>query len=183
MFVFPLHVPFTLDYNSNSETKISRKFSLQEATEFCQKSSDEECDFDENVSEQELMIVNCTSLSMENQIINFWRTNKALTSEDKQSNNGDAEANELVTNAQFDRGCKKYALSSIPTSLDEVNYDMINFDNVEAKEVDIPLDKKKKRKLTWTTTKPKQNIRQASLNIIPNRPGIKPEFCVSLIHI
>ena len=53
MFVFLLHVPFTLDYNSNSETEMSRKISLQEGIEFCQTSSDEESDFDENVSEHE----------------------------------------------------------------------------------------------------------------------------------
>ena len=44
---------FTLDYNSNSEIKMSRKISLQEAIEFCQRSTDEESDFDENVSEYE----------------------------------------------------------------------------------------------------------------------------------
>ena len=46
MFVFLLQVSFTLDYNSNSETKISRKIYLQEAIEFCQRSSDGESDFD-----------------------------------------------------------------------------------------------------------------------------------------
>ena len=44
---------FASDYNSNSETKMLRKISLQEAIEFCQRSSNEESDFDENVSEQE----------------------------------------------------------------------------------------------------------------------------------
>ena len=32
---------------------MSRKISLQEAIEFCQRSTDEESDFDENVSEYE----------------------------------------------------------------------------------------------------------------------------------
>ena len=104
---------------------------------------------------------------------------EALTSEDEQSDDGDAEADEPVANKKFHRRHKKYAISSIATSIDEISYDMIDFDNVKAKEVDVPLEKKGQtitKKITWTTPKPKQIIRLAPQNIIPNTPGVKPEF-------
>lgn len=63
-----------------------------------------------------------------------------MTPEDEQSDGGDAD--EPVANRQFYKRHKIYAVSSIATSLDKVNYDIINFDNVEVKEVDVPLEKK-----------------------------------------
>ena len=65
-----------------------------------------------------------------------------MTFEDEQRDDGDAEADEPIANRQFHRRYKKYDVSSIVTSLDEVNYDMINFVNFEAKEDGVPLEKK-----------------------------------------
>ena len=64
----------------------------------------------------------------------------------------------LLQKKNFIDDTKKYAISSIATSIDEVSYDMIDFDNVKAKEVDVPLEKKGQtitKKITWTTPKPK----------------------------
>lgn len=63
-----------------------------------------------------------------------------MTSEDEQSDGGDAD--EPVENRQFYKRHKIYAVSSIATYLDKFNYDIINFENVEVKEVDVPLEKK-----------------------------------------
>ena len=143
MFVFLLHVSFTLDYNSNSETEMSRKISLQEGIEFCQMSSDEESDFDENVSEHEADNSELyeTLYGEPNDKLSE-NKDEALTSENEQRDDDDAEPDEPAANRQFHRRHKKYTASSIATSLDEVSYDMIDFDNVEAKEVDVPLEKK-----------------------------------------
>ena len=37
--------------------------------------------------------------------------------------------------------------------------------------------KKETKKITWTTAKSTQNIRESPQNIIPNRSNPKPEFC------
>ena len=89
---------FTLDYNSNSnsETKMSRKFSLYEKIEFCQMSSDEKRDFDENVSKQEADSELHKTLYGEPNNKIFQNEDEALTSEDEQSDDGDKEANEPV---------------------------------------------------------------------------------------
>ena len=50
---------------------------------------------------------------------------------------------------------KKYAVSSIAISLDEINYGMIYFDNVEAKEVDVTLDCHQKNKFDHQKTQAK----------------------------
>ena len=68
---------------------------------------------------------------------------KDLTSEDEQSDDGDVETDEPVANRQFYKRHNKYAVSRFAISLEEVNYDMIDFDNVEAKDVDVPLEKKR----------------------------------------
>ena len=104
---------------------------------------------------------------------------KDLTSEDEQSDDGDVETDEPVANRQFYKRHNKYAVSRFAISLEEVNYDMIDFDNVEAKDVDVPLEKKGQsvtKKVAWTSTKPKQNILQAPQNIMFDRQGVKPEF-------
>lgn len=81
-------------------------------------------------------------------------------------------------NRQFHRRKKKYAVSSIATSLDEENYDITDYCNIDAKEIEVPLEKKGKKvtkKITWTTEKPNQGVRQNQQNVIPNRLGVKPE--------
>ena len=65
-----------------------------------------------------------------------------MASEDEQSDDGDVETDEPVANRQFYKRHNEYAVSRIAISLEEVNYDMIDFDNVEAKDVDIPLERK-----------------------------------------
>ena len=98
MFVFLLHVSFTLDYTSHSEKKkkkMSRKIYLQEAIELCQRSSDEGSDFDENVSKQEAgdsqlhetLYGEPNDKCLENE-------GEALTYENEQSDDGDAETDE-----------------------------------------------------------------------------------------
>ena len=80
---------------------------------------------------------------------------------------------------QFHRKKNKYLVRSVDTSLDENNYDRIDITSVEEKEIDVPLEKKEKqvtKEITWTTKKPMQNIRQGPQNIVPNRPGVKPEY-------
>ena len=122
---------------------MSGKISLQEAIKFCQRTSDKECDFDENVSEQEAGDSELhKTLHGEPDDKLLQNDDEDLTSEDEQSDDGDSEADEPVANRQFHRRHKKYAVSSIATSLDEVIYDMINFDKVEGKEVDISLEEK-----------------------------------------
>ena len=128
------YTSFTLDYNLNSETKMPRKISLQEAIEFCQKSFDEESDFDDSGLHETLHGEPNYKL-LENE-------DEALAFEDDQSDDGDTLADEPVANRQFHRQHQKYAVSSITTSLVEVNYDMIDFDNLEVKEADVPLEKK-----------------------------------------
>ena len=73
MFVFPLDVSFIFDHQSNSEKKMSRNISLQEAIEFCQRSSDKKVILMTTILNKNLMIVNCTKICMENQMINFQR--------------------------------------------------------------------------------------------------------------
>ena len=54
----------------------------------------------------------------------------------------------------------------------------IDVANVEQKEIDVPLEKKGKqvtKTITWTTKKPTENISQGPQNIVPKRPGVKPE--------
>ena len=74
---------------------MSRKNSLQEAIEFCQKSFDEENDFDNSELHETLYREPNYKLS-ENE-------DEALTSEDEQSHDGDALADEPVANRQFFR--------------------------------------------------------------------------------
>ena len=103
---------------------------------------------------KKLMIGNCMRLFIENQMINFRRTkmkpwhlrmNKVMVV---------MRMNLLQTDNSIN-DTKIYAVSSIATSLDKVNYDIINFDNVEVKEVDVPLEKK------WqTVTKKKPRLPQ-----------------------
>ena len=123
---------------------MSRKISLQEAIEFCQMRSDEESDFDENVSEDEADDSELhENLYREPNDKLLENEDGALTSEKEQSDDDDdMEAGEPVAIRQFHRQYKKYTVSSIAISLDKVKYDVIDFDNVEAKEVDIPLEKK-----------------------------------------
>ena len=100
---------------------------------------------------------------------------KKYPPEGEQSDN-DAEENETVANVnrQFHKQQNKYAVSSIATSLDEANYHMINTNIVKKEEnmtdtnivkkeeIDVPLQKKGNKvtkKITCTTAKPNQNIR------------------------
>ena len=88
---------------------------------------------------------------------------KKYPSEGEQSDN-DAEENETVANVnrQFHKQQNKYAVSSIAMSLDEANYNMIDTNIVKKEEIDVPLQKKGNKvtkKITCTTAKPNQNIR------------------------
>ena len=151
----------------------NRRISLSKAVDFCTRSSDEDTDNDETFSDQE------DSAANQNQTLYGAQTemlpeneNGDLTSEDEQSETDEMETAEN-SDRQFHRRKNKYLVCSIDTSLDENNYDMIDIANMEEKAIDVPLEKKGKqvtKKITWTTKKPTQNIRQGPQNIVPNRP-------------
>ena len=72
----------------------------------------------------------------------FRKVKMKSTSERKQSDDGDEESDEPVANRHFHRWHRKYAVSSIATSLDKVNNDITDFGKIQAKEGDVPLEKK-----------------------------------------
>ena len=152
---------------------MSRKISLREAIDFCTRSSDEDSDFEcEDEPEIDGDEMRDDKLS-ENE-------DEPLTSESEEES-GDEVPDDIepVRNREFHGRKQKYAVSSIETSLDESNYNMTDYDDIEVEEIEVPLEKKKQtvtKKITWTTEKPNQRIRQNQQNVIPNRPGVKPIF-------
>ena len=82
------------------------------------KSSDKESGFDENFFKQEADDSELhETLHGEPNDKLLEKEDEALTSEDEQSDNGDAKADEPVVNRQFHRQYKKYAVSSIVDAL------------------------------------------------------------------
>ena len=105
MFVFLLHVSFTLDYTSHSEKKKKKKKCQEKFIyELCQRSSDEGSDFDENVSKQEAgdsqlhetLYGEPNDKCLENE-------GEALTYGNEQSDDGDAETDEPAAYRQCHR--------------------------------------------------------------------------------
>lgn len=155
----------------------SNGISLSEAVEFCTRSSDEE----NSVADEE---DNVAGVDLDNTIFGVQgdkltdNESEELTS-DEELSDVDVSENFGNVNRQFHRRRNVYAVSSIDTSLDESNYDLIDMNNVGIEEIEVPLEKRGKnvtKKITWTTAKPIQNVRQGPQNIIPNAPGVKPEF-------
>lgn len=166
---------------------MSRLFTLQEAVDYCTRSSDEESDIEEpeievEDGEREDFEVRRDEQISENEDEPLTSGDELLESDDELADSDGAadEAEDVPSrNRQFHRRKKKYAVSSIATSLDEENYDITDYRNVDVKEIEVPIEKKGKKvtkKITWTTEKPNQGVRQNQQNVIPNRPGVKPEY-------
>ena len=135
---------------------MSRLFTLQEAVDYCTRSSDEESDIEEpeievEDGEREDFEVRDEQIS-ENEDEPLTSGDELLESDDELADSDGAadEAEDVPSrNRQFHRRKKKYAVSSIATSiatsLDEENYDITDYRNVEVKEIEVPIEKKGKK--------------------------------------